>query len=120
MNKFQKKLNISPEHITTIIGAGSVFEGDIKVEGGIRVDGVLYGELAVSGKIAVGDHGEIKSQKISCLAAVIGGKVTGELTAPELVKLENNSSFTGTITTKVLIVEQGAVFNGNSQMERKK
>ena len=119
MSKFQKKMTVSPEHISTIVGTGTVFKGDLDVQGGIRVDGVLHGELKATGKLAVGEHGEVKSQKIDCLAAVIGGHVAGELTAPELVKLESNSTFTGTITTKVLIVEQGAIFNGNTRMERR-
>ncbi len=120
LSKFQKKMTVSPEHISTIIGAGTSFKGDLDVQGGIRVDGALYGELKATGKLAVGENGDVQSQKIDCLAAVIGGSVAGELTAPELVKLESNATFTGTITTKVLIVEQGAVFNGNTRMERRK
>ncbi len=119
MSKFQKKINVSPEHINTIIGANTKFTGDISVEGGIRVDGKLTGELTATGKLAVGEHGQIESRNIECLAAVIGGKVAGDLKAPELVKLESNAVFTGSISTKVLIVEQGAVFNGNTRMDRR-
>jgi len=112
----KRKNTVNSEHIDTIIGEGAVFDGNISVKGGIRIDGGFNGDIVAKGKLAVGRTGVLKSKKVEVNAAVIGGTVYAELEAPELVKLESSSKFRGNISTKVLIIEQGAVFDGRANM----
>ncbi|MFP4458297.1 MAG: polymer-forming cytoskeletal protein [Candidatus Zixiibacteriota bacterium] len=116
----QKKTSASNDHINTILGAGSKFNGDIEVDGGLRIDGNFDGKISASGKLSIGKDGVLNSESIEASAAIIGGKVKAQLTAKQLVKLESTAHFTGSIKTDVLIVEQGAVFNGSSSMENDK
>ena len=115
----QKKTSGSSEHINTIIGTDSKFKGDIEVSGGLRVDGSFDGNISALGKLSIGKDGFIHSDSIKAAAAIIGGNVEAQLVAPQLVRLESSSKFKGSITTEVLIIEQGAVFNGSSKMEKK-
>jgi len=104
--------------LNTIIGKGSVFQGTINVESSIRVDGVVRGKLTCTDTLVVGKSGVIEAE-IKVKNATVGGRIIGNLTASERVELESNSVLIGDLRTKLLVIDEGAVFNGNCAMEAK-
>lgn len=106
-----KKLKISPngKGINTVIGRGSVSEGRFRVETGVRVDGILKGELTSSGILIVGESGVIEAD-VKVQDALISGRIVGTLDAEEKVHLQASATFVGKIRTRILVVEEGAVF----------
>ncbi len=106
-----KKLKMSPngKGINTVIGRGSVSEGRFRVETGVRVDGVLKGELISSGTLIVGESGVIEAD-VKVHDALISGRIVGTLEADEKVHLQATAAFVGKIKTRILIVEEGAIF----------
>jgi len=106
-----KKLKMGPngKGINTVIGRGSVSEGRFRVEKGVRVDGVLKGELVSSGTLIVGESGVIEAD-VKVHDALISGRIVGTLEADEKVHLQANAAFAGKIKTRMLIVEEGAIF----------
>lgn len=101
--------------LNTIIGKDSVIEGNIQVEGGLRIDGVVKGKISATETLTVGDEGKIEAE-VSAGIAVIGGRVVGNIFAQEKLELQSKAVVEGDITTKNLIVEEGAVFHGNCKM----
>jgi cytoskeletal protein CcmA (bactofilin family) len=99
----------------TIIGAGVILEGKISCKGNIRVDGVVNGDITANGSVAVGENGEINGE-INAEIINVGGKVTGSLNAKDKLVLEAKAVLKGDIITKILVVEAGANFDGNSKM----
>ncbi|MDP6779378.1 MAG: polymer-forming cytoskeletal protein, partial [Candidatus Latescibacteria bacterium] len=73
-----KKASISTngKAINTVIGRGTVSEGKFSIETGIRVDGVLRGELASSGTLIVGESGVIEAD-VQVRDALVGGRIVG-------------------------------------------
>ncbi len=106
----------SEQRLNTIIGPGSKIIGDIEVQGGLRVDGTVEGKIVAAGPLTVGREGSIKAPSISASSATIGGAVEGDITAMERIRLEPSAVIEGNMATKVLIVEEGAIFTGNSDM----
>lgn len=107
----------SSEHLNTFIGDGTKLSGEFSVSGSIRIDGDFSGKISATGHLTVGKNATITaSGTIHCQSAHISGNVIGDLIAPQKVHLASTSKFTGNITTQVLIVEEGAVFNGKSKM----
>ena len=102
--------------LNTMIGPGTEIVGDLKIQGGIRVDGSVTGEIIAGGPITVGEKGEVEAPIIEASSAVIGGRVTGDVRAPEKILLESSAVVEGTLTTEVLIIEEGAQFSGSSDM----
>lgn len=101
--------------MNTIIGKGSVFEGSLQVSHSIRVDGTLQGgELISPETLVVGQEGEIRAD-LKVKDAVINGKIIGNLEASDSVILESNAVMLGDLKTRILIIEEGAVFRGNCQ-----
>ncbi len=99
------------EKINTIIGRGSVLEGNFKIENSIRVDGVVKGELYASDTVVVGKEGHVEAN-VKAKNIVVGGKVTGSTEAFNKITLEVGSTMLGDIKTKLLVIEEGAVFKG--------
>ena len=51
---------------------------------------------------------------------IIGGHVEGDINCDEYVELEEKSTLIGNITAKQLIINKGATFHGNSNMNKNK
>jgi cytoskeletal protein CcmA (bactofilin family) len=99
----------------TIIGNGVVLEGKLMSNGNIRVDGVINGDVNANGNVTVGENGEINGE-INAENITIGGKVIGRVNAKEKLTLESKCNLRGDLVTKLLVVEAGAKFDGNSNM----
>ena len=98
--------------ISTIIGAGSSFKGDLSVSGAVMIDGDLDGDLQTTGNIIVGEAARIRGN-ISAKSAVVNGIVLGDISAPESIKLNASSAVIGNIATRKLQIANGVVFHGH-------
>ena len=109
-SKFKKvKLSANGKAINTMIGRGSVSEGRFMIETGVRVDGILKGELTSSGTLIVGESGVIEAN-VKVKDALVSGRIVGTLEAEEKVHLQAQATFIGKMKTRLLIVEEGATF----------
>jgi len=102
--------------LNTIIGKDSIIEGTIEVQGGLRVDGMVRGRISATESLAIGDSGRIEAD-LTVKIAVIGGKVVGSIFAQDKIELQSKAIVEGDITTKNLIVEEGAIFHGRCNMK---
>lgn len=100
--------------INTIIGHGTVVEGALTVPHGIRVDGHLKGEVRSEGMLIVGEEGLIEAD-VKVKDATISGRIIGDVDADGKVHLKTQAVLLGKIKTRLLVVEEGAVFRGNCE-----
>ena len=101
--------------LATIIGPDASLEGRLDVKHSMRIDGQIKGELISTETVTIGSGGSVEGD-ISAGNIVVGGRVTGKLTATGKVVLESSSVLTGDLKTVRLVVEEGAQFNGRSDM----
>ncbi|OGS36993.1 MAG: hypothetical protein A2293_02110 [Elusimicrobia bacterium RIFOXYB2_FULL_49_7] len=113
------KNNISGKGLHTVIGAGTTIEGTIKVEHDIRIDGDIKGKLIIAGDLIVGSTGIIEAD-VDVRSARLGGRVVGNMNARERIELEESASVQGDIRTKDLVINEGAVFQGNCAMQNER
>jgi len=105
----------SGQTLNTIIGRGTVFEGVIRVENSVRIDGTFKGELICSGALTIGQSGQVYAQ-LQGQEVYLNGVVRGRIQA-EKVRLDSQARFIGDITTSDLGIAEGAVFHGRCSME---
>lgn len=105
----------SSGNLNTIIGKGSFFEGKLKVQSTLRVDGKIKGSITTSDSLVIGKEGDVDGD-ISVRNAIIGGKLKGKLNAEGKVVLEAHSIFQGELKTTKLVIDEGAIFEGNCSM----
>ncbi|MCB0283264.1 MAG: polymer-forming cytoskeletal protein [Calditrichaeota bacterium] len=97
------------------IGKGTYIEGNIKTESSLRVDGIVKGKLICKNTLTLGENGEIEGD-VEAANAIIGGKIKGKILVGDKLVLESKSSLTGELKAKKLIIDEGAVFDGTSDM----
>lgn len=94
------------------IEKGTVIVGDIQSNGNFRVDGNVKGTVVSKSKLVVGPTGVIEGN-IICKDAEIMGTVKGVIEASDTLTLTETANYNGDIKTGKLIVDAGAMFNGN-------
>jgi len=99
----------------TVISKGVKIEGKLSCSGNIRLDGEVQGDISSQGVVIIGEFGKVNGQ-INADNITIGGMVTGTVRAKDKVVLEAKANLKGDIITKILMVEAGAIFNGNTKM----
>jgi cytoskeletal protein CcmA (bactofilin family) len=104
--------------LLTMIGAGAVLEGTLSAPHSVHIDGTLKGgRLECADTVTVGENGVVEAD-IRARNALIGGKVIGNLVVEERVELDGHASLTGDLKTKSLVINEGASFQGRSDMGR--
>ncbi|MGE4282531.1 MAG: polymer-forming cytoskeletal protein [Clostridia bacterium] len=101
--------------VDTFIGENSTFEGNIKLKETIKVDGKVIGEITAEGDVIIGDSAII-SGNIYANNVIVAGSVNGNVTAKNQMRLTVTSKLIGDIKTYSLIIDEGAMFQGNCGM----
>ncbi len=104
--------------INTLLGDGSRFKGTVECEGTMRIDGKVDGKILARDSVIVGETGTIKADVLAP-NIVIGGKVTGNVTAENRLELLSGAQLYGDIQTPTLAIAEGVVFQGNCNMKGK-
>jgi cytoskeletal protein CcmA (bactofilin family) len=99
----------------SFIGHTTVIEGTIRTEGSVRVDGKVIGELHAKASAAVGERGIVEGS-VTARNVSLSGKVKGSVTALEKLVLEDKAVLHGDIRTARLVVDEGAMFDGQCSM----
>lgn len=97
------------------IGNGTSVVGDLLTNSSIRVDGKIKGTLKCEHTLTIGESGEVNGT-VEAKNAVIGGKIQGKVVVREKLVLEAKSRLVGELKAKKLIIDEGAVFDGASDM----
>ena len=89
-------LRIDDISINTVIGKGSEIKGNIKVNGVVRIDGDIDGNLETDGNVIIGENARIRGN-INAKSIIVGGIILGNIFANESVKVLANSIVIGDI-----------------------
>lgn len=105
-------LKVDDISINTIIGKGSSITGNLKINGFVRLDGDIDGNLETDGNIIIGDSARIRGD-VKAKAVIVGGIVVGNILAQESAKLLSNSAVLGDVISRKVQVEDKATFHGH-------
>lgn len=97
--------------VNSLIGAGSAVDGDLDVEGMLRIDGDLHGSVRVTGKIVVGSLGRVEAS-IRARSAIIGGLVKGDVYVSEQLRLLAGGVIVGNVYAPRIEVEENTTIHG--------
>lgn len=98
------------------IGRGIEVSGDIRFNERIQVDGKVTGKMSSeSGTLILGESGQLEAQ-VQVGVCVVHGTLYGDLIARSRVEIRKTGKVHGDVITPVLVVEEGAVFNGAIKM----
>lgn len=102
-------------NIPNQLNAGTNINGSITLDGHLRLDGKIKGDITCSGKVVIGEKGEVVGN-IHCQSADIMGAVHGDVQVKENTSLFAKSKVKGNVFTLSINIEPGAIFNGKCIM----
>ena len=113
--KPQESLPPPQKVASTLITQGVTIKGTVEGEGVVQVEGVVEGEFSMVGAVIVADTGVVRGP-ITADVVRVAGKVEGNVTAREHMRLEQTGTLIGDVATASLVVEDGGRLNGRSTM----
>jgi cytoskeletal protein CcmA (bactofilin family) len=105
--------------LNAFMGAETFFEGKLTYTGAVRLDGRFKGVIRSDDTLIVGETGRIEGE-IHVGITIIQGEVVGNVYGKERVELHHPGRMIGNITAPVVIMDEGAIFEGNCKMKEKK
>jgi cytoskeletal protein CcmA (bactofilin family) len=106
----------SVERITSVLGAGVIWQGSITGSGGVRVEGTFEGQIALKGLLVVGETGKVTCENVRAANVIVAGAVKGNITAQK-VEIRASGRIWGDIITTAFATEEGAFLRGQIRME---
>ena len=104
------------DKLESFLGKNSNFKGELNVQGTLRVDGRVEGQLDADYLILSESavvKGEIKAKRL-----IVGGTVEGSIRAQELVEIKSKGRVLGDIFTRKLAIIEGGEVNGKIEMTK--
>ena len=98
---------------------GSSFKGELEFEDTMRIDGRFHGKIVSKNELIVGESAAIEGD-IHVGSIAISGTVIGKILADHRVEIHRNGKVFSDIETPALIIEEGAIFQGNCTMGERK
>lgn len=108
--------DITEGRLSCFIGNGTSLTGELSFRQMARVDGHITGKVkSEKGTLIIGPSGQVDAS-VWVATAVINGTVNGDITTSEHLELKRTAKIVGNIRTPRLIMEDGAILEGNCSM----
>ena len=105
----------SKNTIDSLIGLSTTIEGNRYFKGGLRIDGVVKGNVIAdaddSSMLVISEHAKIEGE-VRVAYLVINGEITGPVHSSELLELQPKARIIGDVYYKALEMHGGAVVSG--------
>jgi len=111
--------SITPsERVTSVLGPGINWQGNLRGSGGVRIEGAYEGEIAIRGMVVIGETGRITCENLRANTVIVAGAVRGNVTAEKL-EIRSTGRVWGDVTVTAFSTEEGAFLRGQVRMEEK-
>lgn len=94
---------------------GSSFKGELEFEDTMRIDGRFEGKIHSKNELIVGETATIEGE-IHVGRIAISGTVHGKVKADQKIEIHRSGKVYSDLETPTLIIEEGAIFQGNCAM----
>lgn len=101
--------------VQSIIGTGTMIIGDISFEGGLRIDGIVRGNIqsieGIPSMLHISEQAKIDGE-IHAAHLIIAGTINGPVYATKLLELEPKARVKGDVMYNAIEMHQGAIVSG--------
>jgi cytoskeletal protein CcmA (bactofilin family) len=102
-----------------VIGPKIKIVGELSGDEDVLIEGQIEGEIRITRDLRVGAGGVVKA-KVSAQSIIVSGEIVGDCEASGRVELQSTGKLTGNIRAPKIVIAEGAMFRGNSDMSGKK
>jgi cytoskeletal protein CcmA (bactofilin family) len=104
------------ERVTSVLGPGIIWKGNLRGSGGIRIEGTFEGEIAIRGLIVIGETGRVTCENVKANTVIVAGLLRGNVTAEKL-EIRSTGRIWGDVLTGAFATEEGGFLRGQIRME---
>ena len=101
------------------LDSGASFKGELEFEDTMGIDGRFNGKIVSKNELIVGESATIEGD-VHVGRIAISGTVIGKIVATQRVEIHRNGKVYSDVDTPSLVIEEGAIFQGNCVMGDKK
>ena len=98
---------------------GSSFSGEVTFHDTLRIDGKFEGAVRSGNTLIVGESADVNAE-VDVAVVSVSGRIRGNVRASERVELHPTARAECSLDCKVLVVHEGALFDGQCAMGGKK
>src|SRR5205085_3528004 len=108
--------HMAQEGEVTVVGQGARLEGTIVSAGSLRIDGQVKGQINADGDVMLSPQSQVEAD-IRAENVSVAGRFKGNILVKGKAHLARGGRIDGNITSKTLVVEEGGIFHGQSNMD---
>ncbi|MDR3175817.1 MAG: polymer-forming cytoskeletal protein [Desulfovibrio sp.] len=108
---------MAKDDFTAFLGSGTEYQGRLNFKGTVRIDCRFTGEILSDGKLILGREA-IFEGTVAVKELVVHGVLTGEAVVGKRTILHQEARVTGTLNTPALVMEEGAILQGDLHMHK--
>jgi cytoskeletal protein CcmA (bactofilin family) len=105
--------------VSGFVGTGTTVAGDAEFKGMLRVDGHFSGRVRSEKGTLIVSSGGLVEADVEVATARINGTLEGDIVASERIEFGRSARVRGNIQTPTLVIEDGAIFEGQCRMTPK-
>ena len=102
-----------------VIGAKTTIKGEIIGDEDVLVEGIVDGQIRVTRDLRVAPGGVVKAT-VEAQSLIVSGEIVGDCQATARVEIQATGRLTGNIRAPKIVIAEGAMFRGNSDMTGRK
>lgn len=103
------------DDFTAFLGAGTEYQGQLTFKGTVRIDCKFTGDITSDGKLVLGKEALFEGT-VTVKELVVHGTLNGQALVTNRTILHQNAKVTGSLTTPALVMEEGALLQGELVM----
>jgi cytoskeletal protein CcmA (bactofilin family) len=104
----------APDASVAFITEGSEVVGTCSFSGSVILNGRVKGDIRATGTLSIARGGRVEA-RLHAPIVLVEGEVVGSIVAAERIELRAEARVYGDLETAVLVIEEGAVFEGQTR-----
>jgi cytoskeletal protein CcmA (bactofilin family) len=103
--------------LSGFLDKGIAFKGEISFKDTLRIDGRFEGAIKSGNTLIIGESADVNAE-IEVRSLYVSGHLRGQAKVSDRIELSNTARVESDLNTSVLVVEEGAVFEGRCTMSK--
>ena len=112
---FGKGKNHNVDRIEAVVGPAASFNGHLKCDGSLRIDGLCEGSIETAGNVIIGEGARVMAD-ITAENVSVSGVVKGNITARDRLEILPTGRVWADIAVTSFLIDDGGFFRGEITM----